>query len=842
MSFGAPLLNMRGMVGSTIPFSSSTSDISGLKLVCTPATSIASTLVTKSETADGVLGAKINLSADALNLSAYSFTTNGLCELCCVGMANASMELSDDSLAPQRRICQVDNTNGLTIPSSGSFTDVVFTTYPGYVLSGHVYNQQTNPLASGKIYVQPGDDTDPNLNGYYEFLLPAGTYQIGTKKYDNQGYVNQTWPSNITVAASDISCIDFYLSSAATISGRVLANDLPFEGARIEAGLVHTNSSGNLQWDYGVVSTDTDSNGAYAVFVPPGMLLVINARPPDSSGWARQYYSNAIDVAHAKPLVPLISVPTTNINFNLQQGAAISGRVLANDIPLQGIEIQAGLVHTNSSGNLEWDDSVAFGNTDSNGAYTVFAPPGVLLVIKAQTTDNSGWLQQYYSNAMDVAHAKPLVPLISAPTTNINFNLMQGGQISGRVLGNSSPLNSVHIEAGLVHTNSSGDLEWDHGIAWADTDPNGFYFIVAPPGTPLAINARPADGSGLLEQYYSNSLDVAHATLVMPIVGVPSTNINFNLQAGAQINGRVTDIGGSPLGNINVEAAFAFNNNWNGGVAYATTDSNGWYSLVVAPNTNYYVGCALSDNKISWMSQYYSNVVDLSQAKIVSPLASSPATNINFALMPAMIIEGWILDASNHPLRDISGQTVNANVQVGARDGGGNWIKRWETWSDSNGYYRSKMEAWTNHIVRVSDNRYHEVYFQDKLSISAANAVSSAQGVAVSNVNFRLYDPTADSDFDSIPDYIEGYITGTDPFNSNDCLRCTGLLINGGLPKLSWCAVNGKVYNVERSTNLLNGASWTNLTPQHVAATSTNASLIDSNAPPNANYRVLIPY
>jgi hypothetical protein len=51
--------------------------------------------------------------------------------------------------------------------------------------------------------------------------------------------------------------------------------------------------------------------------------------------------------------------------------------------------------------------------------------------------------------------------------------------------------------------------------------------------------------------------------------------------------------------------------------------------------------------------------------------------------------------------------------------------------------------------------------------------MSAAPGVILSNVNFKLYDSSADSDHDGLPDYIEGYVTGTDPFNSNDCLRCS---------------------------------------------------------------------
>ena len=347
------------------------------------------------------------------------------------------------------------------------------------------------------------------------------------------------------------------------------------------------------------------------------------------------------------------------------------------------------------------------------------------------------------------------------------------------------------------------------------------------------MNARPLEGSGWMQQYYSNAADVARATAFIALTNARTMDINFHLQKGAEISGRVTDLNHNPLGNIGVEASRVVNNGWGGGFASSDTDSNGWYSMTVPPGSNYFVACALWSGETRWMGQFFSNADDTAQATWVTPFTNAPATGVDFALRPAMVIEGWVTDASNHP--------VNVPVEIGVRDGGGGWSQRGGAWSDFDGYYRCKGDAGSNCIVRVSDSRYHEVYFRDKLSAAAADGVSAGQGQVVSGVNFKLYDPIADSDTDSFPDFIEGYVTGTDPFRDSDRLQCTGVLLSGNVARITWASASNRCYHVQRSTNLPAGA-WTNMTQAPVTAAGATCLHCDSNAPPRSFYRVLMTY
>jgi hypothetical protein len=67
-------------------------------------------------------------------------------------------------------------------------------------------------------------------------------------------------------------------------------------------------------------------------------------------------------------------------------------------------------------------------------------------------------------------------------------------------------------------------------------------------------------------------------------------------------------------------------------------------------------------------------------------------------------------------------------------------------------------------------------------------------------------DPEADADGDGVPNWQE-YLAGTNPTNAASRLEFRGAQARGGLIQFKWDAVPGRVYVIERSTNL-SGDSW----------------------------------
>ena len=628
-----PVLNMRGRVGSGINAGVVTSDLSGLDLYLPPATTLVKGQVQKAEGPNGLMGVGVSLGRGV----SYSFDDEGNFEIGMVGGSNLQAKVDTDSLKPLHRFSPETVATNITLPSSGVWTNLTIPVVPAWVVTGGVYDQETNALSGGWVWANLDgrnfDSVMPNLAGYYELLLPANDYQMGTWSYFDFGYIDGNYPGPVTVLSNDVGGVNFYLSQSAVISGQVLGDGLPVEYAGVGAAIPVSNGSGGTNW-MNQGWRQTDSNGFYIITVPPGTPYLVVVEPPWGSSWLKQFYSNATDEAHATLVTPYIDVAATNIDFVLQQGAWIRGRVVSGGVPVEYVDVQAGLVTTNEWGYLQWQH-VSSDNTDSNGDYALIVPPGV------------------------------------------------------------------------AHT-----------------------------------------------------------------------------------------IG-------------------------AALDQN------VAPR---------------WLDQYYSNCVDISEAALVTATTNTPAEDINFDLIPAMRIAGWVWDPTNSPLRDAEGNVINANVQVGMFDGEGNWMTTRETWTDQDGQYFIKCEAGSNHVVRVSQWGFAQVYYHDKLSGDGADIVSAGQGETVGNVNFTLYDETADSDLDGMPDYLEGYVAGTNPFDSNDVLRCTGVEISNTHVSVFWSAVDSKSYILQRTTDLLNPEAWTNVTPVPVTAEGSSASFTDSNAPAGSSYRLVLPY
>ena len=824
-----PLLNMRGLMGAGVSFNSSTSDISGLTLVCPVATTLARVQVKKSESPSGVAGAKVNVYGDSTGAESYSFGTNGFCELCLVGASNASAEISNDSLNLSRRVCPMDEFDGLTLPVSGLYTDLEFTAYPGYAVSGHVYDPALKPLPGGGVYAQPDgqnydrDSRDVNFGGYYELLLNAGTYDVGTWGYNDLGYGDQRFSNQVVVTTQDVANIDFFLQENAYITGRVLAGGNPLENALLEASIITIRSDDD--WNVqGVAWTSSDSNGDYTLSVPPGTAYGVRAAGPDDFTWLEQYYSNAVDAVHATLVTPVVGAPITNIDFDLQPGAVISGYVFGDGDPVPDAQVEAGLATPNPGGGWSWVH-VAGGQTSSNGFYSLLVPPGTAYVVNAWGPDGTTWQRQFYSNAVDALAASHVTATRESPATNINFDLQQGAVISGYVFGNGNPVPEAQVEVGLAAANPGGGWNWVH-VSGSQAESNGFYSLTVPPGTGYTVRAWGPDGSPWMEQFYSNATDALSADLVTATIASPATNISFNLSQGVPISGRVTDLDGHPLTNMPMSVFRKNLDNWDG-VANGGSGDNGNYAMYVPPGSNYLVWMVGTPQ---WLEQCHDHVRAWDDATLLTVSSIQPATNINFNLIPAMTIQGRVTDATNGPLDGVM-------VQFGVREGD-NWAGRWAAWSETNGIYERQMEAGSNHLVKIDDGRFHEVYFRNKLTPATATPVTAGQGVTVSNVDFKLYDPTADSDKDTFPDYIEGYITGTSPFNSNDLLECTGMLCQSGRASVSWSSVMGNLYYVQRTTNLLNPSGWTNLSA--VTATGTCTSLVDSNAPPATTYYRLL--
>lgn len=736
----SPMLNMRGLMGSGVSFMSATTDIANVDLECPAATTLARVQVKKSESPGGVAGAKVNLYGEMTGAETYTFDTNGIAELCVVGTADGSAEVSNDSLRPIRRMCTVNEAYGLTVPSSGMYSGVTFTAYPGYVISGNIYDTLLNPLPGGGAYARATnqydalDSREPDLTGHYELLVPPGTYELGTWGYSHIGYADQTMTGLVTISGAGASNMNFILSKYAVISGRVLGDGNPLPNARLEAEIITYYADDN--WSaYGAGWADSDADGYYQLLVPPGTTYVIHAQGPDNSPWLDQYYSNATDASSASPVLASSESAVTNINFNLHEGARISGHVQGNGSPLEFAEVDVDTVTFQPGGG--WNTyGVAWTQTDSDGYYQLTVPPGTSYTVRARGPYGSLWLEQFYDGVSDVSSATIIETAIGAPATNIDFHLEQGASISGYVLGEGNPLEFAMVQAEIVTVHPGGG--WDsHAIAWSQTESNGYYQLIVPDGTACVVRAQGPYGSEWLEQYFSNTTDAATATLLSPTEASPVTGINFNLQTGCLISGTVRG-DGTALEGMSVEVGtvvFDEWDNWNWERSYygPATDSEGRFKRYVPAGTNYYVA-VYSPMGSPWLGQFYSNAVDVYTARRIACAPEMPATNIDFNLQSGATISGRVL-GGGEPLGFAE---VMAGIIVYQPGGGWDWMPYF-SFSDANGYYTITVPQGTGYTVYAAaygewDGQYY-AYVPDAEDATPVAAFTNAPAV---NIDFNL--------------------------------------------------------------------------------------------------------
>ena len=404
---------------------------------------------------------------------------------------------------------------------------------------GTVKDDQDHPLAALSLNAEDGSgfysegQCVTDTNGNYAIAVLAGAWHVKPSN-NSPGYDSYLFSGvNTNIADGQAARVDFTGRLSVSISGRVLGNGVPLVDVWVQVGIL-TNDSGHWQWEY-VNSARTDNQGYYSALVPPGIAYAVQYMPQSGDIWLRQYYSNATDEAGAILVTPLIGAPATNINFNLQQGASVSGRVKGGGVRLSGIDVEVGTVTFSGGGNWDWGQTYR-GTTDSSGNYSIIVPPGTNYYARGNPPEGAPWLEQFYDHVSDVSSASAFSALTNAPATNINFDLQQGALISGQVLGNGVALDNVWVQVGLLSTNEWGDWQWQY-VHSGQTDMNGDYAMAVPPGIAYAVQYMPQSGETWMRQYYSNATHEAGATWVTPLIGAAATHIDFNLQPDVNGNG-----------------------------------------------------------------------------------------------------------------------------------------------------------------------------------------------------------------------------------------------------------------------------------------------------------------
>jgi len=277
--------------------------------------------------------------------------------------------------------------------------------------------------------------------------------------------------------------------------------------------------------------TSTDITGDYLLAgIRPGTAYVGTS---NTLGYVDEFYQDARDLSTATPATVTSGTVTSSIDFKLNLGASVSGRITRD---ADGTGISDVVVNVYDSAGY-W---VAASGSNRAGWYSVANVPEGNVYLRV--TNNQGYIDEYYDNALSLNSATP-VGVTAGMDTTVNFQLTIGGSVSGRVVRDSDGQGVPNIEVSAANSQFYES---------ATTDVTGQYTVRGLPGGLYYVGTF-HDGD-LVDEYFDNSPASATATLVTVALGAQTSNINFSLGLGGTVSGRVIrDSDGQGIAGIYVD-------------------------------------------------------------------------------------------------------------------------------------------------------------------------------------------------------------------------------------------------------------------------------------------------
>ncbi|MBU0676658.1 MAG: hypothetical protein KJ626_00945 [Verrucomicrobia bacterium] len=838
---GGYALNMRGLVGMGQELNIS-GDLSGMDLYIPRANALARSTVT--EGGAPVTGAEIDFESDLYANSSYS--VEGIYEVCLTVDTNYFAHAGSETLAARGYVSTSEF--GIATLPAGWYTNAPFVLEKGRVLSGHVYDENTNAVGGGFVEAiisntwETVGEGRATASGQYEILVGAGSYRL--RSLDFAGYVDQvydghhTWEWNdgpvydpVVVTTDDVGGVDFYLEALAEISGSVYGGITPLQNADVAVYAREWDPGGWWQLQF-IGSVLTESNGTYLIGAPEGTNYVVECRPPEGTFWVGQFYDGMYRQDDADPIATSTGAPATDIDFDLLEGGIITGMVFEADgatpVPYARVEAR----HPAA-------DDFAFGSSANDlGEYSFAVTAGTYFV----AVYANGWPDQYYDGwfRSQWMSADP-VTVVLDQYTNVTFEMLQSSRVEGRVMSPTIWLDGVQVEIW------QGE---DDRLGQTLTESNGYYSVVVPPATGCVALARSGADSTYLDQVWSNTSWSAPTYFDVPETSTVS-GIDFVLHPGMRVEGYVLDELDVLMSEVDVALLWT-NGHWAAG---GRTDDSGHYYIISTGGVDYIVR-ARAELPLLYPSQFYYGSPVQTGATVVTPPTGTVLSNINFSMAPGYKVEGYVLDAD--------GVTPAPNGYVQAQDTESNFYDGAGT--DGSGWYESSFSRHRALYLGASATDRQAEYHMGSLDWGHASQLQPA-AFTTSRIDFVLYNWTDDADGDGIPDYqedtrpdgtydydedatswtnrdtdadgqddyAEKNITFTDPEDGNDYLKCSRVqrLPSGAL--VGWRSNNGTWYTIQRRDDLV-GGDWTDWAG--AMGTGTYTTVFDGSNTARYNYRI----
>ncbi|TEU14550.1 MAG: hypothetical protein E3J21_15520 [Anaerolineales bacterium] len=549
---------------------------------------------------------------------------------------------------------------------------------------------KTQKLAAS-VDLRIADTNTLNSNCSFEVQQRAGDPDYG-KRYlftfsaANQAYlvrdVNQTFD---TIASSRPSIADFSEFNNATII---------VYGDRLAAFV-----NGEL---------------AYAVVDPTGPVVFSRQHLAANSGAVcefdnfRTWNLDDFNLNQAAAEVTAPSMPTPTLSLSGRVTDAATGQGIA------GAMVEAAPARL--GGLDDWDYSAI---TASDGSYALFGLPTGDYVVRVIAL---GYAREYYDNVTPSSEAKIVHVTSPHETPGIDFDLTEGGSISGYAYQSDgiTPIHGVEVDV-----RPSGDKH-DDGFR-ASTASDGSYTIE---GLALGEYRVRAEVQGWIVEYYDNVGDWDDATDVVVTPPKDTPNIKFSLSRGGSISGFVYENDGvTPVQGVEVLASGELTSGeWVGGDT--RTQADGSYVITDLPAWDYRVHTC---NKPGFAAEYYDSKYVRVAADMVTVREGSDTSGINFTLDAAGSITGHVYEED--------GVTPISGVAVGA------WLstKEFVVWFGDTTEYDGSYSGWLgtgSYLIGTNaediGEKYVNEWYENHYDMNNADLIQVVAPYETSGIDFYL--------------------------------------------------------------------------------------------------------
>lgn len=414
-----------------------------------------------------------------------------------------------------------------------------------------------------RLYAQPAD---------YLVGFAFNSVNYAMQFYDGANTLGEATP--LTLAeGQDIGGIDAVLQPGATIAGVVTApGGAPLEGIYVNAFMYNEGGfvcSGSM----------TDAQGAYLLrgLAPADYAIEFW----DESGtYLGELYDNLGPNEEPTPVtVSEFGQAVVGIDAELSAASHINGTVTGGGGPLVDIGVEAQIWAEDEWGG--WWETVQWAGTDYDGFYDLSLRAGSYAV---RFVDWNGVFASQFYPGVPVSEVPAFVTVAEGETASgIDVELPVGATISGYVTGPSGqPAAGVSVSAVIVRDGNPD------GVAWADTNTEGYYRL-----TGLAVGSYAIhfwDSNGMyVEEIYHDTRNWEEATYIaISAPGEERTGVDESLALASHITGSVSG-GGLGLPSAGIEAQVWVDDGGGGGwwesVGWSGTNMYGDYDLPLSEGT-----------------------------------------------------------------------------------------------------------------------------------------------------------------------------------------------------------------------------------------------------------------